>query len=1037
MKALKVALTLFLLGGSAYWFVLKNEPVEGRYSSRAKLKSDSKNEISGAFEYYRLLRSNVVTGEIDREDQFRAITEVEGMINSGSRADLEFKDHGPANVGGRTRAILIDKNDINHIYAGSVSGGLFESVNRGNTWSVVEGFDDNFGISSMCQTDDGTIYVATGHGIESFDGTNQDSGLNGNGVYYSNDNGITFTHIGGSENNTFINKIVAKGNSVLIAGSEGLTEYSNGTLSDFTTIGGVCKALAISNDGQVIVGSFSTQRTWVSTDGGTNFTAVYGNGPTEIPGGKNRVEYAISHEKVGGKYYVYASMSQGGALHGVYRSIDNGLTWTEIAPANNGSPGSFAPFGSNQQGWYDQVISVVKGDPETCLLGGIGIHAKSSTGNWEARTLSGAPNISPLYVHADQHEMQWDAEGRLWVGNDGGVFYSDDQGHTYREANRGYNVTQFYRISASAHGDVAGGTQDNGTPGNYHNNHTYQDHKSISGNDGFACDFSFMNRDIVYSTSQFGRIFRTGDRGVNSVIIEPQNIPASFGTPMVDLGPFHTVIELYENPNDTDSEDSVVFVPTRSYSQGEVVQIPSATSQQFITHTLTEDLTFQDSLYADPGLTITDDVFKDETGDTTINLYQINFTYAFGSSPLSVGDSLLINGVVYAVDSLWTQQHYFGTNPLEPGKVYDMGEYDFLENIAWDVVTVQDPYQSWLAFGMGGGRGLWLTRNALRFGAEHDGFLQAGGNMSGNVTEMEFSKDGDHLFVGTSSGALYRLSGLNMVYSPNPILGTGNGNIPDTQIRWDPNDNSYTTETTFEHIHTFTGPVTGITIEKGNPDNLIVSLGGYGAGDRIQKTDEAVSTSAPTFYSISGNLPEMPCLSVLMDRNNPDIIFVGADFGLFKTEAGGGNTWEYCDAPFGKVPVFDLKQNWRTWDEGCHKPGQIYIGTHGRGIWTTDEYLALPEFQDNIGITASISDLLLFPNPVINNATIAFTVKEAEQGILRVYSLTGKLVQENSDINLVEGENKIALAANELAPGTYIVNLSTTKYSKTTKFIKQ
>ena len=981
-----------------------------------------------------------MTGQVEPGDYERAQQEVRAFRSSGDRAALEFKDHGPDNIGGRTRAILIDKNDINHIFAGSVSGGLFESVNRGSTWSKVEGFDGNYGVSSMCQTDDGTIYVATGNSIEQFTGSTQGTGMNGNGVYFSNDNGVTFEHITGTANYSFVNEIVAKENSVLIAGSSGLIEYKNGILSNFTNAPGTCKAVVISNDNQVIVGSFATQRTWVSTDGGGTFTAVYGNGPDEIPAGKGRVEYAISHEKVNGKYYVYASMSESGALHGVFKSEDNGLTWSRTAPANNGVPGAFAPFGSNRQGWFDQVISVVKGDPETCLLGGINIYAKSSSGNWETRSAAGLPDISQLYVHPDQHEMQWDAEGRLWIGNDGGVFFSDDNGYTFRQANRGYNVTQFYRIAASAHGDVAGGTQDNGTPGNYHNNHTYREHKSISGNDGFACDFSFMNRDVVYSTSQFGRIFRTGDRGINTVTIEPQNIPASAGIPMANLGSFYTVLELYENPADFNSKDSVQFVPTRSFQAGEVVQVPSLTSQQFMTHTLQQDVTFQDTLYANPALTITDIIITDTTGDDeSFNLYDYDYTFITGTMPVTEGDSLELqqDGVVigvYGVDSISTQPHYFGTNVLEPGEVYDMGIYDLLENIAdWDTVMVQDHYQSWLAFGLGNGAGLWLTRNGLRFSALHDGFLQAGGNINGDVTEMEFSKDGNHLFVGTSTGAFYRLSNLNEIYSPNPDMGAANGNIPDQTIIWQENPD-YTTITTFELIANFTGPVTGINVEKGDADHVVVTLGGYGLGERVQASINATQPGVQ-FNSIAGNLPDMPCLSIVMDRNNPDIIFVGSDFGLWRSETGG-DFWEFCETPFGEVPVFDLKQNWRTWDEGCYKPGQIYIGTHGRGIWTTDEYLNLPETQDNLSAVPEISALLLYPNPVRNNAIVAFEAREIGLATARVYSLTGKLVME-TPLSINAGENTVSLSVESLAPGTYILNINNGSTSKTTKFIKQ
>ena len=568
MKSKKVFLgTLGAMAIASAMLLYPTNSETGAYKSRVSVVENEAGVISGAFEYYSLIRQNIETGEVDPEAIARAEQEVKAFIGSGNRANVDFKDHGPDNVGGRTRAILIDKDNYKHIYAGSVSGGLFESVNRGSTWKKVEGFTVNYGISSMCQTEDGKIYVATGHSEEQVNGSTQATGMNGEGVYVTNDGGVTFELIEGTEDNSFIDEIAAIGNAVLIAGSEGLYKYEGGNLTDAApSISGVCKSLAVSNDNELVVASFSTQRTYVSEDGGASFTPVFGNGDTEIPGGKSRVEYAISHEKVDGKYYVYASMSSGGGgtLFGVYLSRDNGMTWEEIAPANNGAPGSFAPFtGGGPQGNYDQIITVVKGDPETCILGGISIHGKSVSGNWDTRANGFLPKTNPLYVHSDQHEMQWDSEGRLWIGNDGGVFYSDDAAHTFRESNRGYNVTQFYRIGASAHGDVVGGAQDNGTQANYHDNHTYREHDRVNGGDGYACDFSFMNRDIIFSTIYYGAMFRTGDRGLNTTAIIPENIPAALGTPGDlggnGLGSFFTVTELYENPFDFDSQDTVVF----------------------------------------------------------------------------------------------------------------------------------------------------------------------------------------------------------------------------------------------------------------------------------------------------------------------------------------------------------------------------------------------------------------------------------------------------------------------------------------------
>ena len=105
---------------------------------------------------------------------------------------------GPDNVGGRTRAILIDKDNSNLIYAGGVSGGLWKSNNAGLTWNIIPGTDqlEFSGVVSICQTTNGDIYFGTGEGATSNMGGNSNgaSAFIGGGIYKSSD-GITFTQL--------------------------------------------------------------------------------------------------------------------------------------------------------------------------------------------------------------------------------------------------------------------------------------------------------------------------------------------------------------------------------------------------------------------------------------------------------------------------------------------------------------------------------------------------------------------------------------------------------------------------------------------------------------------------------------------------------------------------------------------------------------------------------------------------------------------------------------------------------------------------
>ncbi|MFT5823361.1 MAG: hypothetical protein ACI8ZM_004622, partial [Crocinitomix sp.] len=481
MKKFNMKKKALLLGSlpalaiAAGLFFNTSDNSEGVYEQRLSSHLDANEAlIDGAFEYYELLK-----GDYTQEQWERARTSA--MAVSQNRASFNWVDQGPDNVGGRTRGIVVDRNSVNHLFAGSVSGGLYESINRASTWSRVDEFDVNLSISSICQTADGTFYVGTGHSADQIGGS-EDSGGNGYG-FYKQEADNSWTLVDGTESWQYINEVVTDdvNNMVWIASSNGLNKYDpvSGTIVDVDAFpSGACRALSISKNGQVII-SHSTgtgSKVLVSNDGGGSFTEVSGIG--EDPGIINmisvgRCEFAVSHEQVDGAYRVYASCASG-QLEGIWRSADNGMTWERIAPAYDNTPGGFSPFtsgGSNGQGGYNNIITVVPGAPDRIILGGVDCYSWSTTGNWEQISQWFLPPTFDRYVHADNHEMVWDQWGRFYIGNDGGVAFSDNANTLdpdFHPANRGYNVTQFYAMGASAHGDVIGGAQDNGTQANYH-----------------------------------------------------------------------------------------------------------------------------------------------------------------------------------------------------------------------------------------------------------------------------------------------------------------------------------------------------------------------------------------------------------------------------------------------------------------------------------------------------------------------------------------------------------------------------------------
>jgi hypothetical protein len=156
------------------------------------------NGIADASAYLQILRSNQHTGIVDIRDVLNARAQVEKFSGQSARnLNLLWQELGPDNYAGRTRALLIDSRDATGktVYAGSISGGIWKSLNGGQTWSKINGFEDNPNISCMVQASDGTIYAGTGEYFLSVtDGISRFAGFVGKGIYRST-NGDQFSVI--------------------------------------------------------------------------------------------------------------------------------------------------------------------------------------------------------------------------------------------------------------------------------------------------------------------------------------------------------------------------------------------------------------------------------------------------------------------------------------------------------------------------------------------------------------------------------------------------------------------------------------------------------------------------------------------------------------------------------------------------------------------------------------------------------------------------------------------------------------------------
>jgi photosystem II stability/assembly factor-like uncharacterized protein len=188
-----------------------------------------------------------------------------------------------------------------------------------------------------------------------------------------------------------------------------------------------------------------------SDDGGITWTPVPVGLPPSAAVDRAAIDVAERGES---RTVVVAFVNVEGGTLGLYSSTNDGLAWTPVPSTDTPCDRSTIPSYDGQC-WYDLTILA---EPQgTVLLGGIELH----------RVDLATGTSTPLgfgVVHVDQHALARDARGRIWLGNDGGVYRSGDRGARWVPLNRGLPITQLnHGAAVLPGGGLLDGTQDNGT----------------------------------------------------------------------------------------------------------------------------------------------------------------------------------------------------------------------------------------------------------------------------------------------------------------------------------------------------------------------------------------------------------------------------------------------------------------------------------------------------------------------------------------------------------------------------------------------
>jgi len=341
---------------------------------------------------------------------------------------------------------------------------------------------------------------------------------------------------------------------------------------------------------------------------------------------------------------------------------------------------------------------------------------------------------------------------------------------------------------------------------------------------------------------------------------------------------------------------------------------------------------------------------------------------------------------------------------------------------------------------------VWMTKDFLNFGIQPEWFELANTSVefSGIPQSIAYSKDANHLFVGTRDGRLFRISNLAMAYnyeladvnSPQCIVATRQipVNIPGTD-------------------EPVSQTITSIAVDPNNPNNVMITLGNYGNDHYVMMTTNALDAE-PTFVSKQGNLPKMPVYASLIEMTSPEKAMLGTEHGIFITDDifSANPTWMADQGEMGNVPVFDLKQQLinKSADTvqlinvdttvlhypGTNNYGIIYAATFGRGFYRCNNFRK-PVGIDETPIYAGNSQepsVVLYPNPVSENTTLKFEIYQNSNVRYQVYDLTGKQIMIQDLGWHSAGSYQMNLNLDMLKRGAYIIRLESGNSSKAVKF---
>jgi hypothetical protein len=445
-------------------------------------------------------------------------------------AALEFRNIGPALMGGRVDDVAVVESDPATYYVATASGGIWKTTNHGTTFTPV--FDryetSSIGDVTVSPSNPSVVWAGTG------EPNNRQSSSWGHGVYRSLDAGVTWQHLG-LEGTHHIGRIVVHPRDehtawVAALGSlwgksreRGLYRTSDGGKTWVNTkfvdedTGFVDLAIDPSSPNILYAASYQRRRTpfgfsgggpgsgiWRTTDGGATWTRLTKGLPEQ--GDIGRIGLAVFRRD---PRIVMATVEHA-TDGGTYRSEDRGESWTKVSSTNP------------RPSYYSKIHIDPDNDLRVWVLGAQMYFSEDGGKTFKTDHIR--------KIHGDHHALWIDPANpdHLLIGSDGGIHVSWDGGRSMDFINA-LPLAQFYEVHFDMRTPytVCGGLQDNGlwcgpSQTAFDQGIANEDWFRVGGGDGFYTVVDPADPDTVYVESQDGNVARFDLRTNERRVIRPE-----------------------------------------------------------------------------------------------------------------------------------------------------------------------------------------------------------------------------------------------------------------------------------------------------------------------------------------------------------------------------------------------------------------------------------------------------------------------------------------------------------------------------------